>query len=50
MMTAEPMFTEAEAASILAQLESGTPTGELARDHECDPSDIWALWDESRER
>lgn len=39
-------FTEEEAQSILAQLNSGTPTGEIAEQHECDPSDIWALWDE----
>ena len=47
----KPKFTEAEAASILARLESGTPTRVLAEQHECDPSDIWALWDErNRER
>ena len=39
-------FTEDEAQSILARLNSGTPTGVLAEQHECDPSDIWALWDE----
>ncbi len=39
-------FTEAEALSILARLNSGTPTHVLAEQHECDPSDIWRLWDE----
>lgn len=40
-------FTEAEAASILARLESGAALAhEIAKEHECEPSDIWALWDE----
>lgn len=44
-MTTE-QFTDAEAESILAQLNSGALTHELAEQYECDPSDIWALWDE----
>jgi hypothetical protein len=40
-------FTEAEAASILEQLESGAAlTHEIAEEHECSPADIWRLWDE----
>ncbi|HEY9266765.1 MAG TPA: hypothetical protein VIQ11_19410 [Mycobacterium sp.] len=46
MTKPRPKFTEDEAQSILARLESGTPTRVLAEQHECDPSDIWALWDE----
>lgn len=42
----ERKFTDAEAESILAKLNSGTLTHELAEQYECDPSDIWALWDE----
>ena len=45
-MTTKRKFTEAEAESILAQLNSGTMTHEIAERHECNPSDIWALWDE----
>lgn len=45
-------FTEEEAQAILAQLNSGRAlTHELAKRYHCDPSDIWALWDErNRER
>lgn len=43
----ERKFTDAEADSILAQLNSGAAlTHELAEQYECRPSDIWALWDE----
>lgn len=40
-------FTEAEAASILARLESGAALAhEIAEDYGCSPADIWRLWDE----
>lgn len=40
-------FTEAEAQSILARLNSGEAlTHELAKEYECGPADIWRLWDE----
>lgn len=45
-MTTRPKFTEAEVQSILEQLDSGTLTHEIAKDHGCSPSDIWRLWDE----
>lgn len=45
-------FTEEEAESILARLESGESlTHEIARDYPgCSPADIWRLWNETRER
>jgi hypothetical protein len=45
-------FTEAEAQSILEELDSGDAlTHEIAARHECSASDIWRLWDErNRER
>ena len=40
-------FTEEEAQSILARLNSGEAlTHELAEEYECGPADIWRLWDE----
>ena len=45
-MTTERKFTEAEAESILAQLNSGTMTGVLAEEYGCGPADISRLWDE----
>ena len=40
-------FTEAEAQSILAQLNSGDALAhELAETWGCSPADIWRLWDE----
>lgn len=40
-------FTKAEQKAILAELDSGDALAhELAERYTCDPSDIWALWDE----
>lgn len=47
MTTSKPKFTEAKAQEILAKLDSGEALAhELAEEHECSPSDIFALWNE----
>jgi len=44
-------FTEEEAQAILAELNSGSLTHEIAKRYECSPADIWRLWDKrNRER
>lgn len=51
-MTTTPKFTEAEVQAILTELDSGTAlTHELAaRYPNCEPSDIWALWEEQHRK
>lgn len=47
MTKPRPKFTKAETQSILAKLNSGEALAhELAEEYTCDPSDIWALWNE----
>lgn len=42
-------FTKAEAEEILAKLDAGTALAhELAERYDCDPSDIWALWNDRK--
>lgn len=45
--TTEKTFTPEEADSILEQLDAGRALAhEIAASYECEPSDIWRLWDE----
>lgn len=49
MPTTKTTFTPEEAASILMQLDNGTALAhELAKRYECNPSDIWALWNDRK--
>lgn len=51
MTTTEKTFTPEEAAAILRQLDDGTAlTHELAERYGCSPSEIWALWNDTRRK